>query len=114
MPVPHNFKLSPGKEKLVKIGAGVSNDQLRRWCIKHRLQYDANVIMVEVNFCGALGTCSHGSGIKNPPLCDSIVEIEFVNCKGEFQTINKWDHPELIGSAAGSLGLIGLYVSVTI
>lgn len=46
MPIPHNFKLSPGKEKLVKIGAGVSNDQLRRWCIKHRLQYDANVIMV--------------------------------------------------------------------
>ena len=70
--------------------------------------------MVEVNWCGGLGTCSHGAGKDHRPICDTVVELEFMNCKGERQKINKWKHPELMGSAAGSLGLIGLYLFVTI
>ena len=52
-----------GDITLMKLGAGVSNEQLRRWCLRQNLQYQTNTIMVEINFCGALGTCSHGSGI---------------------------------------------------
>lgn len=31
---------------LVRVGCGVSNEQLRRWCLKQDIQYQANVIMV--------------------------------------------------------------------
>jgi hypothetical protein len=34
------------RKHLIKIGAGVSNDQLRRWCITNNCQYKTNVIMV--------------------------------------------------------------------
>lgn len=50
--VPKSKNLSQSKigsseeKKLVRIGAGVSNEQLRRWCKKNDLQYEANVIMV--------------------------------------------------------------------
>jgi hypothetical protein len=60
------------KKHLIKIGAGVSNDQMRRWCIKNGYQYKSNVIMVEVNVCGGLGTCSHGAGLKTHTLADYI------------------------------------------
>ena len=70
--------------------------------------------MVEVNFCGALGACCHGAGLKNPPICDFIYEIEFINCLGEIQKISKKDHPQFIKSAAGNMGLLGLTVFVTL
>jgi hypothetical protein len=60
---------------LVKIGAGVSNEQMRRWCVKNKRQYKSNVIMVEVNVCGGLGTCSHGAGKDTQTLADYIYEI---------------------------------------
>ena len=63
------------KKHLVKIGAGVSKEQLRIWCIKNGCQYKSNVIMVEVNLCGALGTCSHGGGIDTQTVADYIYEI---------------------------------------
>lgn len=99
---------------MVKIGAGVSNDQMRRWCIKNNLQYRSNVIMVEVNVCGGIGTCSHGAGIGTQTLCDYIYEVQFVDYQGKIHTINKKENPELILSAASSLGLLGLMIYVTL
>jgi hypothetical protein len=63
------------KKNLVKIGAGVSNEQLRVWCSKNMVQYKSNVIMVEVNLCGGLGTCSHGAGIGSQTLADYVYAI---------------------------------------
>ena len=60
---------------LVRLGAGVSNEQLRRYCLRNDIEYQANVVMVEVNFCGALGACCHGAGLKNPPIPDFIYAI---------------------------------------
>ena len=64
-----------GDRTLVRFGAGVSNEQLRRWCKNNDLEYQANVIMVEVNFCGALSANCHGSGIKNPPIPDFVYAV---------------------------------------
>lgn len=102
------------KKTLVKIGAGVSNEQMRIWSIKNNLQYKSNVIMVEVNVCGAIGTCSHGAGINTQTLSDYIHEVEFIDHKGNRQIITKQEHPDLIESAASNLGLLGLMVFVTI
>jgi hypothetical protein len=77
------------KKHLIKIGAGVSNDQLRRWCIKNGYQYKSNVIMVEVNVCGGLGTCSHGAGLGTQTLADYIYSIEFIDHNGRRKIISK-------------------------
>jgi hypothetical protein len=77
---------NPGKKiTLVKVGSGVSNDQLRRWCIKNKLQYKSNVIMVEVNVIGAIGTCSHGAGIGTQTVSDLVYAIEFVDHTGSIR-----------------------------
>lgn len=102
------------KKHLVKVGAGVSNDQLRRWCIKNGYQYKSNVIMVEVNVFGGLGTCSHGAGIGTQTLADYVYEIEFIDYNGNRQIISKSKEPHLIKSAASALGLLGLVVFVTL
>lgn len=101
------------KLHLIKIGAGVSNDQMRRWCIQNRYQYKSNVIMVEVNVCGGLGTCSHGAGIDTQTLADYINEIEFIDYTGQRRIISKEKHPLLIKSAASALGLLGLVIFIT-
>jgi UDP-N-acetylenolpyruvoylglucosamine reductase len=99
---------------LIKIGAGVSNDQLRRWCIKNGFQFKSNAIMVEVNFCGALGTCSHGAGLDTQTLADYVYEIEFIDHNGDRQVISKKTTPHLIQSAASAMGLLGPVVFVTL
>ncbi len=70
--------------------------------------------MVEVNVCGALGTCSHGAGINTQTLADYVYEIEFIDCNGNRQTISKKEEPLLIKSAASALGLLGLVIFVTL
>ncbi len=70
--------------------------------------------MVEINFVGALCTCSHGSGKDTQTLCDYVHEIEFIDSNGNRQTISKKEHPKLIKSAAGSLGLLGIVIFVTV
>jgi UDP-N-acetylenolpyruvoylglucosamine reductase len=111
----HEYEVNQRKVKkhLVKIGAGVSNEQLRRWCITNGFQIKSNVIMVEINVCGALGTCSHGSGTDSRTLADYVYEIEFVDSNGKRQKISKKENPNLIKSAASALGLLGLVIFVT-
>ena len=87
---------------------------MRLWCIKNGYQYKSNVIMVEVNVCGAIGTCSHGAGINTQTLPDYIYEVEFVDYNGNRQTISQESHPLLIKSAASNLGLLGLMIYVTL
>lgn len=108
-----NPKEASKKIHLIKIGAGVSNDQMRRWCIKNGYQYKSNVIMVEVNVCGGLGTCSHGAGIDSQTLADYIYEIEFIDYTGQRRIVSKEKHPQLIKSAASALGLLGLVIFIT-
>lgn len=69
--------------------------------------------MVEINVCGALGTCSHGSGIDSQTLADYVHEIEFIDSNGKRQKISKQENPKLIKSAASALGLLGLVIFVT-
>lgn len=105
---------------LVRVGAGVSSEQLRVWCVENNLQIPSNTIIVELSFCGALSTASHGSGIGTQTLCDYVHAIEFVNCQGNIQTVSKDDQSsgtkelELVRAAASALGLMGVVVFVTL
>lgn len=99
---------------LVKVGAGVSNEQMRMWCINNGFQYKSNVIMIEVNVCGGLGTCSHGAGLSTQTLADYVYEIEFIDHNGKRQIISKKETPHLIKSAASAMGLLGLVVFITL
>ena len=87
---------------------------MRRWCIEKGYQYKSNVIMVEVNVCGGIGTCSHGAGIDTQTLSDYLYEVQFIDYTGKLHTVNRDTHPHQMLSVASSMGLLGLMVYVTI
>jgi hypothetical protein len=120
-----------GKTKhLCRIGSATTNEQFRNWSIENfetnRSAYSwalpLNVILVENTFGGTNAMICHGAGIRNPTLPDLLTEIEFVNPKGELQTIGykitdpvdaQTEGKELIKSAGGSFGQLGVVTNFT-
>ncbi|HJV70260.1 hypothetical protein [Ideonella sp.] len=104
------------KKALCRIGAATTNEQFRRWCLSGQggdwnWTLPLNVIMVEITFGGSNAPVCHGAGWRNQTLSDLVTEIEFVNARGELQTVND---PELLKSAAGAFGLLGIVTALTI
>lgn len=106
------------KHCAARIGASTTNDQFRMWCLDKTQDggnwnwtIPLNVIMVEITWGGSNAPICHGAGIKNKTLSDLVLEIEFVNPKGEFQTVSD---PELLKAAAGAFGLFGVVTAVTL
>jgi len=109
------------KKRLCKIGASTTNEQFRRWVINNSRddQNDSwkpwwtlplNVILVESTFGGSNAPICHGAGLKTKTLSDLVAAIEFVNAKGELQTV---DDPVQLRSAAGCFGMLGIVTSLT-
>jgi hypothetical protein len=53
----------------------------------------------------------HGAGITHPTLSDLVAEVEYVDANGELQTVSD---PELLKTAAGCFGLLGVVTSFTV
>lgn len=101
---------------LCKVGAATTNEQFRRWCLDEnggqwKWTVPLNVIMVEITWGGSNSPICHGAGLRNQTLSDLVTEIEFVNAKGELQTVNS---PQQIRAAAGCFGLLGVVTSLTL
>lgn len=110
------------RKALCKVGSGTTNEMFREWVIQNSRDVKAetwkdwwtvplNVIMVEITFGGSNGPICHGAGLKTKTLSDLVASIEFVNPRGELQTV---DDPELIKAASGCFGMLGLVTSVTL
>jgi hypothetical protein len=70
-----------------------------------------NVIMVEITFGGSISPICHGAGLKHKTLSDLVVEVEYVDCNGKLHTISD---PDLLKSAAGAFGLLGVVTAYTL
>ncbi|MDA8454949.1 hypothetical protein M4R22_09255 [Acidovorax sp. GBBC 3334] len=104
------------RKALCRIGAATTNEQFRQWCLSAQGgQWDwtlpLNVIMVEITFGGSNAPVCHGAGWGNQTLSDLVAEIEFVNARGELQTVSD---PALLRSAAGAFGLLGVVTALTL
>lgn len=101
---------------LCRIGAATTNEQFRRWCLDeqggaYQWTVPLNAIIVEITFGGSISTICHGAGRRQGSLSDLVTAIEFVNPRGELQTV---DDPALLAAAAGCFGLLGIVTSVTL
>lgn len=106
-----------GQKKIqCKFGASTCNYHFQDWVHDKkggnlRWAMPANVIMTEVTFAGVNAPICHGAGITNKTISDLVTEIEFINIKGEKQTVRD---PELLKAAAGCFGLLGIVTSITL
>jgi hypothetical protein len=101
---------------LCRIGAATTNEQFRRWCLDEHGGASAwtiplNVIMVEITFGGSNAPICHGAGLRHRTLSDLVAEVEFVNARGQLQTVSD---PALLKAAAGCFGLLGVVISLTL
>ena len=101
---------------LCRIGAATTNEQFRRWCVDERGGASAwaiplNVIMVEITWGGSNAQICHGAGLRHRTLSDLVAEVEFVNARGQLQTVSD---PALLKAAAGCFGLLGIVTSLTL
>ncbi|MBW3609008.1 MAG: hypothetical protein KY463_11750, partial [Actinobacteria bacterium] len=53
----------------------------------------------------------HGAGLRHKTLSDLVAEVEFVNARGELQTVSD---AALLKAAAGCFGLLGIVTSLTL
>lgn len=106
-----------GKRKILcKIGSATCNYHFSDWVhapIAGNQQWTMplNVIMSEISFAGSNAMMCHGAGINNKTLSDLVKEIQFINVKGELQTVTD---PEQLKAAAGCFGMLGLVTSLTL
>ena len=101
---------------LCRIGPGTTSEQFRLWCLdeaggRWEWTVPVNVIMVEITWGGSTSQICHGAGSRHQTLSDLVAEVEFVNARGELQTVSD---PKLIKTAAGAFGLLGIITSLTL
>jgi hypothetical protein len=105
-----------GSTVLAKIGTATTNEQFREWCLDPQggnvsWTLPLNVIMVEITFGGSVSPICHGAGIRNGTLSDLVAEVEYVDANGNMHTVSD---PELLKTAAGAFGLLGVVTAYTL
>ena len=110
------IQIVDAQKGLCRIGAATTNEMFREWCLGRGKDdwvwtLPFNVIMVEITYGGSNAPICHGGGWKTTTLSDLVASIEFVNARGELQTV---DDPQLLKVAAGCFGLLGIVTSITL
>lgn len=104
----------PNGKRLVRVGCATTNERLRRWCLDKKIvTLPLNVIMVETTLGGSTSAMCHGSGRAQKTISDLVRRVEYVDANGQLQTVTDKD-PELLKSAAGCFGLIGVVTHITL
>jgi len=100
----------------VKVGAGVSIEQLENQINMSGWTMATNVVLTEVFVVGVIGTICHGPGYEYGAIGDDVIEVSLVNYKGEKNTYSTEiaEDKEKMRALRGSLGTIGMITSVTI
>ena len=62
-------------------------------------------------FGGSNGSICHGAGLQTTTMSDLVVELTYVDARGDLQTIND---PAELRAASGAFGLLGVVVSITL
>ncbi|KAJ3065063.1 hypothetical protein HDU98_011539 [Podochytrium sp. JEL0797] len=95
-----------------KIGAAVTNEHLREFCIKNgHWSMPFNVIMVEITVGGSNAPICHGGGLTSKTLSDLVVAMEVVNMHGDLMLITD---PQELAAASGCFGVLGPVVSLVL
>lgn len=91
--------------KLVRLGTAVTGEDFRRWQLENGWAMPVNTVLVEVTIGGVVSGICHGAGLKHKAMPDYVRSIEYVDCKGNLQTV---DGARFLTVAAGNYGLVSL------
>lgn len=97
--------------KFVRLGVAVTGEGFRRWQLANGWAMPVNTILVEVTVGGMVSGICHGAGLKHSAIPDYVQSVEYVDCKGQLQTV---DNARFLTVAAGNYGLVSQCKTVRI
>jgi hypothetical protein len=98
-------------KRLCRVGVSVTNEDFRRWAIENDAwSLPVDVILVEVTIGGVNGPICHGAGYAHKTVSDYVQSVEYVDCNGDFRTV---DDQVDIKASAGAFGLLGVVTHIT-
>ena len=101
-----------GDVGLVRIGAGVTYEQLTRWLANRGRGLTNLASLPHITVAGAVATASHGSGPQNPSLASAVRALELVTADGSLVRFDDGD--ERWSGIVVSLGSFGVVTSLTL
>jgi len=98
------------KHASARFMAGTLNLHYMDWALANNWTLSSNTIMQYMSMGGVMmGTC-HGGGIQHGTMGDKLLEVEYVDAKGDLITITD---PEDIRVFGGSMGMLGIVTAFT-
>ncbi|HEY4355531.1 MAG TPA: D-arabinono-1,4-lactone oxidase [Acidobacteriaceae bacterium] len=98
----------------VTVGAGVTYGKLAPWLDAEGYAVHNLASLPHVSVVGACATGTHGSGIHNGNLSTAVNAIEFVDGKGQMQTLTRGDKTGSFQGAVVALGALGVITRITL
>jgi len=111
----HLDSMSLDKEaRTVTVGAGVTYGKLAPWLDAQGFAVHNLASLPHVSVVGACATGTHGSGIRNGNLSTAVNAIEFIDGKGQRNTLARADKANGFQGAIVSLGALGVITRITL
>lgn len=109
----HLTEIGPISDDLVSVGAA-TNVQLifDTLAAKGKMLEAAPGVIGLQTIAGAISTCTHGQGLHQSGLSDSVQSLQVVAADGSLLKIDRGD--ERFGAFIGSLGCLGVIVSLSL
>lgn len=98
----------------VTVGAGVTYGKLAPWLDAQGFAVHNLASLPHVSVVGACATGTHGSGIHNGNLSTAVNAIEFVDGKGQMQTLSRADKTSGFQGVVVALGALGVITRITL
>jgi xylitol oxidase len=100
--------------RTVTVGAGVTYGKLAPWLDAQGFAVHNLASLPHVSVVGACATGTHGSGIRNGNLSTGVNAIEFVDGRGNMQTLSRAANSAEFNGAVVALGALGIITRITL
>jgi xylitol oxidase len=102
------------ERRVVKVDGGARYGDICRLLDESGFALPNLASLPHIAVAGACATATHGSGVKNKVLADSVSEMDIVRSDGRLVTLSRERHPDSFPGAAVSLGALGVVTSLTL
>jgi len=111
--MPRAISLDPATAT-VHAAAGITFGELGAFLHERGFSVPNMASLPHISLAGAFATGTHGSGVGNPILANSVTALELVKADGELVRLSRADDAGVFDGVVVGLGALGVVLSVTL
>lgn len=100
--------------KTLTVEAGISLEKISEFALKNNLALPNLGTIVEQSISGAISTGTHGSGITQGSIDQSVIAFTILTANGTLKLFDKQTNPEEFYLAVISIGALGIISTITL